>query len=177
MPGVQDIYALRHKVLVEGKSQRQVAREMGLARDTVRRYLATPLPEPRKRKRSRPVLEQVRPQLEQLSRGVVGAHHGEAAHHGPEAAAGAARGSSSTTSWRRTTFCASPGEEMERTGVEVAPAGLARAASGDGGSARAGLACHRWRTTRATGDECPVEDDVAQRAAVTAAPQGLSSPA
>ena len=108
MPGVQDIYALRHKVLVEGKSQRQVAREMGLARDTVRRYLATPLPEPRKRKRSRPVLEQVRPQLEQLSRGVVGAHHGEAAHHGPEAAAGAARGSSSTTSWRRTTFCASP---------------------------------------------------------------------
>ena len=66
MLGVQDIYALRHKVLVEGKSQRQVAREMGLARDTVRRYLATPLPEPRKRKRSRPVLEQVRPRLEQL---------------------------------------------------------------------------------------------------------------
>ena len=95
MLGVQDIYALRHKALVEGKSQRQVAREMGLARDTVRRYLATPLPEPRKRKRSRPVLEQ-------LSRGVVGAHHG------PEAAAGAARGSSSTTSWRQTTFCASP---------------------------------------------------------------------
>ena len=63
---MQDIYALRHKVLVEGKSQRQVAREMGLARDTVRRYLATPLPEPRKRKRSRPVLEQVRPRLEQL---------------------------------------------------------------------------------------------------------------
>ena len=66
MLGVQDIYALRHKVLVEGKSQRQVAREMGLARDTVRRYLATPLPEPRKRKRSRSVLEQVRPRLEQL---------------------------------------------------------------------------------------------------------------
>ena len=66
MLGVQDIYALRHKVFVEGKSQRQVAREMGLARDTVRRYLATPLPEPRKRKRPRPVLEQVRPRLEQL---------------------------------------------------------------------------------------------------------------
>ena len=48
------------------RSQRQVAREMGLARDTVRRYLATPLPEPRKRKRPRPVLEQVRPRLEQL---------------------------------------------------------------------------------------------------------------
>ena len=66
MLGVQDIYALRHKVFVEGKSQRRVAREMGLARDTVRRYLATPLPEPRKRKRPRPVLEQVRPRLEQL---------------------------------------------------------------------------------------------------------------
>ena len=67
MLGVEDVYALRRKVLVEGKSQRQVAREMGLARDTVRRYLATPLPEPRKRKRSRPVLEQVRPRLEQLT--------------------------------------------------------------------------------------------------------------
>ena len=70
MLGVQDIYALRHKVLVEGKSQRQVAREMGLARDTVRRYLATPLPEPRKRKRPRPVLEQVRPRLGAVGRGV-----------------------------------------------------------------------------------------------------------
>ncbi len=66
MLGVEDVYALRHKVFVEGKSQRQVARELGLARDTVRRYLATPLPEPRKRRRSRPVLEQVRPRLEQL---------------------------------------------------------------------------------------------------------------
>ena len=66
MLGVQDVYALRHKVFVEGKSQRRVAREMGLARDTVRRYLATPLPQPRKRRQSRPVLEQVRPRLEQL---------------------------------------------------------------------------------------------------------------
>ena len=69
MLGVEDAYALRRKVLVEGKSQREVAREMGLARDTVRRYLATPLPEPQKRKRSRPVLEQVRPRLEQLMEG------------------------------------------------------------------------------------------------------------
>ena len=42
--GVEDMYALRRKVLVEGKSERQVAREMGLARNTVRRYLATPVP-------------------------------------------------------------------------------------------------------------------------------------
>ena len=45
MLGVEDMYALRRKVLVEGKSERQVAREMGLARNTVRRYLATPVPE------------------------------------------------------------------------------------------------------------------------------------
>ena len=66
MLGVQDVYALRHKVFVEGKSERQTAREMGIARDTVRRYLQTPVPEARKRKRSRPVLERVRPRLEQL---------------------------------------------------------------------------------------------------------------
>ncbi len=66
MLGVEDMYALRRKVLVEGKSERQVAREMGLARNTVRRYLATPVPEARKRTRSRPVLERVRPRLEQL---------------------------------------------------------------------------------------------------------------
>ena len=29
MLGVEDVYALRRKVLVEGKSQREVAREMG----------------------------------------------------------------------------------------------------------------------------------------------------
>ena len=66
MLGVQDVYALRHKVFVEGKSQRRVAREMGVARDTVRRYLATPVPQPRTRRRARPVLEEVQPRLEQL---------------------------------------------------------------------------------------------------------------
>ncbi len=66
MLGVMDIYALRRKVLVEGQSQRSVAREMGLARDTVRRYLATPTPERQQRRRSSPVLDHVRPRLEQL---------------------------------------------------------------------------------------------------------------
>ena len=36
MLGVEEVYAIRHKILVEGKSERQVAREMGRARDTVR---------------------------------------------------------------------------------------------------------------------------------------------
>ncbi len=66
MHGVMDIYALRRQVLVEGKSQRSVAREMGLARDTVRRYLETPTPERQERRRSSPVLDRVRPRLEQL---------------------------------------------------------------------------------------------------------------
>ena len=66
MLGVMDIYALRRKVLVEGQSQLGVARDMGLARDTVRRYLATPVPERQQRRRSSPVLEQVRPRSEQL---------------------------------------------------------------------------------------------------------------
>ena len=66
MPGVMEIYALRRKVLVEGRSQRSVAREMGLARDTGRRSLATPVPERQQRQRSSPVLDQVRPRLEQL---------------------------------------------------------------------------------------------------------------
>ncbi|MYB77478.1 MAG: IS21 family transposase [Chloroflexi bacterium] len=66
MLGVMDIYGLRRKVLVEGQSQRRVAREMGVARDTVRRYLATPVPERQQRQRSSPVLDQVRPRLEQL---------------------------------------------------------------------------------------------------------------
>ncbi len=63
---VMDIYALRRRVLIEGQSQRRVAREMGLARDTVRRYLETPMPERQQRRRSSPVLDRVRPRLEQL---------------------------------------------------------------------------------------------------------------
>ncbi|MDE2747096.1 MAG: IS21 family transposase [Chloroflexota bacterium] len=66
MLGVMDIYALRRKVLVEGQSQRRVAREMGVARDTVRRYLETPAPERQERQRYSPVLDRVRPRLEQL---------------------------------------------------------------------------------------------------------------
>ena len=36
---VRDVHVLRHKVLVEGLSQRQAARELGVSRNTVRRYL------------------------------------------------------------------------------------------------------------------------------------------
>ena len=66
MLGVMDIYALRRKVLVEGQSQRSVAREMGQARDTVRRQLATPTPERQLRQRSSPLLHRVRPRLDRF---------------------------------------------------------------------------------------------------------------
>ena len=54
---VQDVHMLRHKVLVEGKSQRAVAREMGVSRNTVRRYLtlAEPVRVEQNRGGSRPL--------------------------------------------------------------------------------------------------------------------------
>ena len=61
------MHVLRHKVLVEGLSRRQAAREMGISRNTVRRYLR--LPEPlrvEREPRRKPVLERVQPRLDAL---------------------------------------------------------------------------------------------------------------
>jgi transposase len=64
---VDQVHAIRHQVLVQGRSVRQVAREMRVSRNTVRRYVGVPEParaegEPR----PRPVLEKVAPRLEEL---------------------------------------------------------------------------------------------------------------
>lgn len=36
---VNQVHVIRHKVLVEGRTQRQVAREFGISRVTVKKYL------------------------------------------------------------------------------------------------------------------------------------------
>lgn len=64
---VAQVHVIRHKVLVEGVSQRRVAREMGMSRRTVRKYLE--VSDPRRvehRPRARPALERVKLRLDDL---------------------------------------------------------------------------------------------------------------
>jgi transposase len=64
---VDQVYVIRHKVLVEGRSRRQVARELGISRRTVRKYLETLSPvRTETGPRRRPVWEAVGPRLEAL---------------------------------------------------------------------------------------------------------------
>jgi transposase len=64
---VDQVHVLRHKVLVEGRSQRQVAKELGISRLTVKKYLTETVPIRREAKpRGRPVWDKVAPRLEAL---------------------------------------------------------------------------------------------------------------
>ena len=57
---MDQVHVIRHKVLVEGKSVRSVAKEMGVSRNTVAKYLKNPEPMRRRvaRKQKRaPVME------------------------------------------------------------------------------------------------------------------------
>ena len=67
---LEQIHVLRYKVLVEGQSVRQVARQMGLSRNTVKKYLRAEAPA-RRAARPRPVLDRVRARLEELLRGAT----------------------------------------------------------------------------------------------------------
>jgi transposase len=64
---VDQVHVVRHKVLVEGRSQRQVAKELGIARETVRKYLTESIPIRKEtQSRPRPVWEAVRERVETL---------------------------------------------------------------------------------------------------------------
>ncbi len=64
---MDQVHVLRHKVLVEGLSARQVARELGISRNTVRRYLEGATPERRAPvEKTRPVKDRVQERAEAL---------------------------------------------------------------------------------------------------------------
>jgi transposase len=64
---VDQVHVVRHKVLVEGRSQRHVARELGIARETVRKYLTESIPIRKETQpRPRPVWATVRERVETL---------------------------------------------------------------------------------------------------------------
>lgn len=64
---MEQVYGVRHLVLAEGWGIRRAAREFGISRNTVRRYLAGAAPGVRKRSaRPRPVLERVRARMEEI---------------------------------------------------------------------------------------------------------------
>ena len=64
---MDQVHAIRHQVLVEGRSQRSVAREHGVSRNTVRKYMDQSAPgRVERRPRRRLVTERVAPRLEEL---------------------------------------------------------------------------------------------------------------
>jgi transposase len=64
---VDQVHVIRHKVLVDGRSQRQVAKEFGISRVTVRKYVEGAEPVRQEAApRARPVWEKVGPRIEAL---------------------------------------------------------------------------------------------------------------
>jgi transposase len=64
---MDQVHVIRHKVLIEGQSRRRVAREMGLSRVTVRKYLAQAAPvRQEEQARRRPVWQQVGERIDKL---------------------------------------------------------------------------------------------------------------
>jgi transposase len=64
---VDQVHVIRHKVLVEGRSQRQVAKEFGISRVTVRKYVGEAVPIRKESAlRPRPVWDKVSARVEAL---------------------------------------------------------------------------------------------------------------
>lgn len=64
---MDQIHVIRHKTLIEGQSVRQVAKDIGVSRNTVKKYLgmSAPVRKPREQQPG-PVLSKVAPRVEQL---------------------------------------------------------------------------------------------------------------
>jgi len=62
------VYVIRHKVLVEGQSGRSVARELGISRNTVAKYLqaSEPVRKPEAGSRPRPVTDRIAPRIDEI---------------------------------------------------------------------------------------------------------------
>jgi transposase len=63
---MEQVHVIRHKVLREGQSVRQVARELGVSRNTIGKYLLQAEPVRTRRARARPAWERVKPRLDEL---------------------------------------------------------------------------------------------------------------
>lgn len=65
---MDQVHVIRHQVLVEGRSQRSVARAHGVSRNTVKKYVAVsePVFQKPKARRTRPVSDKARPRLEAI---------------------------------------------------------------------------------------------------------------
>ena len=64
---MDQVHVIRHKVLVEEQSIRSVAREMGVSRNTVSKYLTVSEPKRIARQsKPSPVMETVAPRIEEL---------------------------------------------------------------------------------------------------------------
>ena len=64
---MDQVHSIRHKVLVDGQSIRSVARQMGISRNTIRKYLT--LSEPVRvvcEKKPSPVMATVAPRIEEI---------------------------------------------------------------------------------------------------------------
>jgi transposase len=60
------VHVIRHKVLLEGKSVRLVAKEMSVSRNTVAKYLKHPEPKRKAARKRAPVTEMVAPRIEEI---------------------------------------------------------------------------------------------------------------
>ena len=61
------VHVVRHKVLVEGRSQRQTARDLGLSRNTVAKYLHVSAPtRVEKQSRPKPVTNRIASRIDEL---------------------------------------------------------------------------------------------------------------